>query len=139
MRALSAKYPGMSPLEKSALCQLVMFEAGRRWLWSLRSLSEPERLHGRKKYELVEQVCKVQERTEVSICKDAKFFSNEQMPYDKVSAIGYNLSEHYNYLMEHASLEANYEMCTILCEQSERIHQLTREFRDEWVRLIPAP
>ena len=125
--------------EKNALTQLMLFEAGRRYIWGLRTLSEPKQRYGIEKHKLVEALCKVQEKAEGCIFKSATFFLQDQLSLDKVQAKGYILSEHFNFLMSNASVEANYEMCTSLCEQSERAHQLTREIRDEWVRLLPAP
>ena len=123
--------------EKHRLCKLVLFESARRWLWSLRSLPDAERLKGIKKYQLVEQLCTVQERTECSISKDAKFWHEGEMSLDKVEAEGYESCKAYNELMEHASLEAQYEASTILCEMSARVQQLTKDVRDDWVKMNP--
>ena len=125
--------------EKNALTQLMLFEAGRRYIWGLRTLSEPKQLYGIEKYKLVEALCKVQEKAEGCIFKSATFFLQDQLSLDKVQAKGYILSEHFNFLMSNASVEGHYEMCTILCEEHDRVHELCKEIQDEFVRQNPNP
>ena len=121
------------------MCQLTIFEAARRFLWGLKALKDHEQIYGVATYKLIEQLCSAQEVTEVSICKHAKIFSTEQMSYDKVSAFGYEQSAAYCFLKESDSIEAHYEMCTILCEQAQRVEQLTKDIRDEWLEKNPTP
>ena len=125
--------------EKNALTQLMLFEAGRRYLCGLRTLSEPKQRYGIEKYKLVEALCTVQEKAEGCIFKSATFFLQDQLTLDKVQAEGYILSEHFNFLMSNASVEGNYEMCTILCEEHHHVHELCKEIQDEFVRQNPNP
>ena len=56
MRVLSVKYPHMSPEDKKALCELTVFEAARRYIWSLQGLKDRERSFGVEKFRLIEQL-----------------------------------------------------------------------------------
>ena len=103
----------------------------------MRSLPDGERMKGIKTYQLVEKLCTVQEHTECSISKDCKFWHEGEMSLDKVEAEGYESCKAYNELKEQASMEAPYEASTILCEMSARVQQLTKDVRDDWVKLNP--
>ena len=137
MRVLSEKYPSMTAVEKHRLVKLVLFESARRWVWSLRAKPDAERLQGLKKFSLIEKLCVCQESTESGIGKNCKFWSEGEMSLVKVEAEGYESCKAYNELKEQASMEAQYEASTILCEMSARVQQLTKDIRDDWAKMNP--
>ena len=73
MRTLSTKYYDMSGETKSALTKLVVFEACRRHVWSLK-----EDVDGIKKYELMIHLCRTIETHEGPDCSVGRFLQKAQ-------------------------------------------------------------
>ena len=132
MRVMSAKYPHMSSEEKKALCELTVYEAARRYIWSLQGLEDRERSFGVEKFRLIEQLCSAQESTEQSYFSHAKLFSGEKLSYDKVSHEGYEKCQAYRFLQARPTVETHFEMATIMCEQAERVSDLLKKIQAEW-------
>ena len=122
----------MSPEDKHALCEITVFEAARRYIWSLQGLKDRERQFGIDKFRLIEQLCSAQESTEQSYFSHAKLFSGEKLSYDKVTHEGYEQCEAYRFLRARPTVETHFEMATIMCEQAERVSDLLNKIQAEW-------
>ena len=132
MRVLSEKYPHMSPEDKKALCELTVFEAARRYIWSLSEVEEPQRQFGIEKFKHMVAICEAQERTEEGYFSHAKLFIGDKLTYDKVSHEGYEKCQAYTFLQARPTVETHFEMATIMCEQAERVSDLLKKIQAEW-------
>ena len=123
--------------EKGHLSQLIVYEAAKRYIWSLEMSG---RASGEQKYRFIENLSSAIEKTELSFCTRARFFDNDKLQLEKVQQSGYVPCEAYNWLSLNASLEGQYEMCTTLNEQDERVKTVVRSMQDCWVNEHqPAP
>ena len=123
--------------EKNQLTQLVMFEAARRYLWSLK---DSERAYGEQTYRLIENLSTAIENTALSFCTRARFFDDGQLKLEAVQQQGYQACQAYAWLSKKVSLEGQYEMCTILHEQDDRVQTIVRSMQERWINEHqPAP
>ena len=122
----------MSPDDKQALCELTVFEAARRYIWSLKGLEERERQFGIDKFKHMESLCSAQERTEEGHFSHAKLCIGDKLSYDKVSHEGYEKCQAYTFLQVRPTVETHFEMATIMSEQAERVSDLLTKMQAEW-------
>ena len=118
------------------LSQVVMFEAAKRYIWSL---AESERVRGTETYKLSDALSTAIEKTELSYCSQARLFEPGNLRLEVVTQVGYQACEAYSWLAAHGGLEGQFEMSTILMEQDERVRNIALSMQHEWLEAQPAP
>ena len=115
-RALSMRYHFMNATEKYMLCRVCLFEACKRHADDIGG-----NLEKRRKYELVLDLCRETEADEMGFLtmgEKTDFFVYENLSLEDLIQ-GYEACNAYKYLKRHASVEAIFELKTILHENYE--------------------
>ena len=101
--------------EQNKLCQLVMFEAAKRYVRSLE-----DSVWGTEKYKLIEALSTAMDKSEVGFCTQAHVFEPGTLRLELLRKPGYLGCEAYNWLAQHGGIEGEYELSTISMVQDER-------------------
>ena len=123
MRILSGRYPHLSSLEKKYLCQLTLFESGRRYI----SYVEPA---DRERYRMTVRMNEAIEQAEASIMHEARLYPINALRPENLE--DYNMCEAYDQLRRKASSESMFEMSTILTERYNAVHEATENVLIAW-------
>ena len=128
-RALSMRYHFMNATEKYMLCRVCLFEACKRHADYI-----GDNLEKHRKYELVLDLCRETEANEkdyLTHLERTDFCVYENLSLEDLIP-GYEACTAYKYLKRHASVEAFFELKTILHENYEtkmnRLQALTQKY-----------
>ena len=111
---------------------MMLYEASMRWVMTYSAPGEANRLK-LAKYELIVELCRHTEINEQGICRRAaRYFQNGRLDIERVR-MGYISSSAYEWLKNHPSLEVQYELSTILNEQSETVLEVVEDIRQRWL------
>ena len=133
MRSLSSRYGAMRDCETHQLVKFMLYEAAMRYTYE----DSPEGEKRRSKYHLINQICHGIELHEQGICADIKFFKKDELDPERVSG-GYDRSKAYAWLRVSASVEAKYELQSVMTENHEQVREQCQQILNQWREAVSS-
>ena len=135
-RALSMRYQTMNATEKYMMCRACLFEACKRHANDIGG-----NLEKRRKYELILDLCRETEKNEkdyLTHLERTDFFVYENLSLEDLIK-GYEACNAYKYLKRHASVEAIFELKTILHENYDTKIKNLQAITDKYLEAMQQP
>ena len=128
-RALAGRYQEMTVEERVRLCELVLYEACRRF-------AEGSNEAGRAKYSMIIELCETIENEEgvTGFFNDTRLFPVGLLRLERVLEPGYDNSPAYQWLKSNGGRLGRYEMQTVITDNAVHVYEAVSRIQDDWRR-----